>query len=138
MPRKPAPLGSEYINPNGVVYIKVAMSKKWSEAWKTKGRVILEQKLKRKLESNEKVIKHNGRKQDFTLDNLRVVNKAKKESYIVLEDSSVGTRDLYEWSQFHKQCVSCETTSHKHAANGLCTSCYNKKRLQDGFIGGSS
>lgn len=122
MARKPKPLGSTYINSNGVTYIKVTMDKVWSKAWRTLGRVKAEEILRRPLQPYEKVIKSNGKKLDFDKNNLRILNFKAKEMLIV-DNEAIGSTSIYDWSILHKQCVSCGLTKFKHASNGKCTKC---------------
>ena len=126
MGRQAKPIGTTYINPDGVKYIKVACTGVWRIDWRTEGRVKVEAKLKRALKPTEKVIKKNGLKHDFNLENLRVIDS---ESDIAISFGKLGnilTYSSFEWSMFDKQCKSCQRQDKPHAALGLCTTCYSR------------
>ena len=126
MPRKPAAIGSEYLNPNGIRYIKVSESKVWREAWIPKGRYIIQKQLGRQLEKHEKVIKLDGCKGNFDLRNLIIINK-KDNSKIIFDSNLRPVRQLtHNWSILFKQCKRCNSDKKPHAAKGYCTSCYGR------------
>lgn len=126
MSRTPLPIYSEYINPNGVVYIKVNDSKVWREAWVPKGRFVFEKALNRKIEPYEKIIKKNGKKQDFNLNNLILFNKKTRQTMMFEEKLGILVLFSTDWSTLHPFCKRCTLQKNPHAAKGYCTSCYPK------------
>ena len=126
MSKSPKPIGSSYMNPNGVKYIKVANTGVWRYDWRTQGRVIIESKLKRPLKPTEKVIKLNGKKHDFELTNLRIVDKETNTTISFDNKGNHYVTNSFEWSLFAKRCKECKTTERPHAALSLCTTCYAK------------
>lgn len=127
MPRIAKPIGSLYTNPNGTQYIKIDSTGTWSKDWQSYGKYVVEQFLKRKLKPSEKIIKINGQKNDVRIENLLLLDIETKNVTWLNGQAGITTKSAYEWSRLHSKCTKCQTTQKKHAAFGLCTSCYHSQ-----------
>lgn len=132
MARTAKPIGSIYTNPNGTQYVKIGNTGVWSKDWQSYGKYVAEQFLRRKLKSYEKVIKLNGKKGDVSVNNLLILDTHSR-NITFLNDTGSITKSIYSWSRIYSKCTKCHTTQKKHAAFGLCTSCYHKETKEPSY-----
>lgn len=67
------PVGTEKINSDGYVTVKVQEDGHYGQRWKLKSRIVWEQHHGRKLKSSEKIIYLDGNPLNLSMDNLKLI-----------------------------------------------------------------
>jgi hypothetical protein len=84
-----------------------------------KHRLVMQEKLRRKLGRDEWVYHRNG----DTLDN-------RPENLELFLQREGGARLNGRWARHFDQCIRCGTRKHRHAAKGVCFHCYNQNKKE--------
>lgn len=89
------------------------------EIWDGKKRIlehryIMQEYIGRELKNDEIVHHIDGNKQNNSINNLKLLNKHRKEHKL---PENV-------WSRNFDCCINCGCTDRKHSGNGLCSKCY--------------
>jgi len=90
--------------------------------WILEHRLVLEEKIGRPLTSEDICHHIDGNKTNNHPDNLTVLDRAQ---HARLHSTAP------QWSRNYLCCVRCGSTSKKHQAHGLCSSCHMKQRTLD-------
>lgn len=70
------PIGTERINRQGYVMVKVQDYGHYGQRWKLKSRIVWEQHYGRKLGTNDNIMLLDGDRQNLSIDNLRLIDDA--------------------------------------------------------------
>lgn len=70
-----APIGATRTAPNGYHYTKVEDAGDGKPGWRLTHHLVAEEKLGRKIEADERVSFHNGKRSDMRPSNIRVAKK---------------------------------------------------------------
>lgn len=70
-----APIGSTRVAPNGYHYTKVEDAGDGKPGWRLTHHLVAEKKIGRKIQSDERVSFHNGKRADMRPENIRVSKK---------------------------------------------------------------
>lgn len=70
------PIGTERINRQGYVMVKVQDHGHYGQRWKLKSRIVWEQHYGRKLGTNDNIMFLDGDRQNLSIDNLRLIDDA--------------------------------------------------------------
>lgn len=112
--------GGRYVNSQGYVCIHIKGKRYIQEH-----RLVMENHLGRKLLTHENIHHINGNTLDNRIENLQVVTSSQHAT--LHHKERTGGR----WAKGNDFCIRCKRSDRKHAAKGLCESCYvtvHKKR----------
>ena len=106
------------------------------KGWESEHRVVMEKHLGRKLSTKEHVHHKNHDRRDNRLENLEVILASPHASLHAKERDHLRPFRFHplkagQWSKNHDQCVTCGRTKIKHAAKGMCASCYVKMKREE-------
>ena len=106
--------GGKTINASGYVAVRLPDGSTILEH-----RLVMEHYLERPLAPEEIVHHIDGDTQHNEIANLRVLSRSE---HVTLHNSLPSGR----WAEKHAACIECGSTARKHAARGLCDTCYSR------------
>jgi hypothetical protein len=110
--RTQLPVGSKKLHKSSEGFVYVMIKTEEPNKWEYEHRVCTNAK------TGEQVHHINGNTTDNRLENLMVVSPQEHKNQ----------HSLRQWAKNFTHCSDCATTTKRHLAHGLCTTCYQRKK----------
>jgi hypothetical protein len=111
--RKQVPVGFKTLHKSSEGFVYVMIKTEEPNKWE------YEHRVRTNAKTGEQVHHINGNTTDNRLENLMVVSPQEHKNQ----------HSLRQWAKNFTRCSDCATTTKRHLAHGLCTTCYQRKKV---------